>query len=245
MSVFSAGVEVGVDGWCTAWVPALPGCFVNVPSEKAALRALPGAILAYLRWLRRHGEPVRVPRAAAVRIVERHAWALPMRWGDYYALHDFERRPVTRAEVARVLRWMRFMRYDTLHLLGLLPAGGLRWTRPGQTRTIGKHLDHVADAEPWYLSRVALGRPRGPGARTGDPVERLVRERSRVVARLSRMTPGERARIARAENGRGWSTRKMLGRMLYHERYHIRSMVRIARHHRVRVPGGLGGWARY
>ncbi len=36
----------------------------------------------------------------------------------------------------------------------------------------------------------------------------------------------------------------MLGRFLYHERYHLRSMARIARYHRARVPKGLGGWAR-
>jgi hypothetical protein len=37
--VFSASGEVGGDGWCTAWVPELSGCFVNLSSEKAALRA--------------------------------------------------------------------------------------------------------------------------------------------------------------------------------------------------------------
>jgi hypothetical protein len=56
------------------------------------------------------------------------------------------------------------------------------------------------------------------------------------------MTREERARIMQAENGRWWSARKMLGRMLYHERYHIRSMARIARYHRAPVPQGLGGW---
>jgi len=156
VGVFSASVEVGGDGWCTAWVPELLGCFVNLPSEKAALRALPAAILAYLRWLRRHGDPVRLPRAVAVHVVERHERAEPMRWGNYEVLHEFERRPVTRAEVARVLRWMRFMRSDTLHLLGLLLGGGLDWSRPGQTRTIGEHLHHLADSDRWYLGRVAL-----------------------------------------------------------------------------------------
>lgn len=243
--MFSASIEVGGDTWCTAWVPELPGCFVNVSSERAALRALPAAILAYLRWLKRHGESARVPRTIAVRVVERHARPEPMRWGNYEVLHGFERRPLTRDEVARLLRWMRFMRRDTLRLLDCLPADGLNWSRPGQTRTIGENLQHLAGGELWYLSRVALGPPPPVGRQTEDPLRSLAQARAITVARLRRMTREERARIVQVDNQRWWSARKMLGRMLYHERYHVRSMARIARHHRVRVPGGLGGWARY
>lgn len=245
VGVFSASIEVGSDGWCTAWVAELPGCFVNVSSERAALRALPAAILAYLRWLRRHGESVHVPRTVAVRLAERHARPEPMRWGNYEVLHGFERRPLTREEVSRMLRLMRFMRQDTLRLLHLLPADGLNWSRPGQTRTISENLHHVAWGELWYLSRVALGSRPPSVPRAEDPFQNLAQARSTTVARLSRMTREERARIIQADNQRWWSARKMLGRMLYHERYHVRSMARIARHHRVRVPGGLGGWARY
>ena len=245
MSVFSASIEVGSDGWCTAWVPELTGCFVNELSEKTALRILPKAILAYLRWLRRHGERVGLPRAVAVRPVERHRRAEPMRWGNYEVLHSFERHPVTRVELTRVLRWMRFMRADTLQLLELLPADGLSWSRPGQARTIGEHLHHIARGERWYLERAGLGPSPDSTAGTGDPVRHLATVRSSVVARLSRMTRRERGRIVQADNERWWSTRKMLGRMLYHERYHIRSIVRIARRHRVRVRDGLGGWQRY
>jgi len=243
--MFWASIEVGGDGWCTAWVSELPGCFANEPSEKAALGILPKAIRAYLRWLRRHGEPVGLPRAAPLRVAERHKRAESMRWGNYEVLHGFERHPVTRAEVARLLRWMRFMRTDTLQLIGLLPPAALDWSRPGQTRTIGEHLRHVAHAELWYLQRLALGPSPDPAADPHDPVEHLALVRSTVVARLSRMTREERARIVQADNGRWWSPRKMLGRMLYHERYHIRSMARIAGHHRVRVQVGLGGWPRY
>ena len=245
MNVFSASIEVGSDGWCTAWVPELTGCFVNEPSERTALRILPRAILAYLLWLRRHGEWIGMPRAATVHAVERHRRAEPMRWGNYEVLHSFERRPVTRTELARLLRWMRFMRADTLRLLDLLPQDGLSWSRPGQKRTIGEHLHHLAHGEQWYLGRVGLGPSHDSTVSIGLPVQHLAAVRSSVVARLSRMTRQERGRIVQADNERWWSTRKMLGRMLYHERYHIRSMARITRYHRVRVPEGLGGWQRY
>lgn len=127
---FSASVEVGGDGWATVWVAEFPGLFLNEPSERGALRALPGAIAAYLRWLRRHGEPVRMVAAPAVTVAQRYEVRPRLRWGSY------------------------------------------------------------ADHE-W------------------------------------------------------WSARKMLGRFLYHERYHLRSMARIAAHHGMRVPEVLGGWAQY
>ena len=186
-----------------------------------------------------------MPRAATVHAVERHRRAEPMRWGNYEVLHSFERRPVTRTELARLLRWMRFMRADTLRLLDLLPQDGLSWSRPGQKRTIGEHLHHLAHGEQWYLGRVGLGPSHDSTVSIGLPVQHLAAVRSSVVARLSRMTRQERGRIVQADNERWWSTRKMLGRMLYHERYHIRSITRIARYHRVRVPEGLGGWQRY
>ncbi len=206
---------------------------------------LPEAISAYLRWLKRHGEQIRLPSSVAVKIVERWQVPEPLRWGNYEVLHGFERPRVTRIEIRLALRWMRFMRSDTLNLLDQLPPEGLDWTRPGQERTIRKHLYHIAHAEQWYLQRLDLAPRPELLTPTGDPIPHLANVRAMVISRLSRLTRQERARIAQADNGRWWSARKLLGRMLYHERYHIRSMARIARYHRGRVPDGLGGWSRY
>ncbi len=242
---FSASLEVGSDGWCTAWVPELLGCFLNERSERSALRMLPEAIGAYLRWLKRHGEQIRLPSSVTVNMAERWQVPEPLRWGNYAVLHEFERPPVTRIEIRPAFRWMRFMRNDTSNLLDQLPPEGLDWTRPGQERTIRKHLYHIAHAEQWYLQRLGLGPRPDLLAPTGDPLPYLANVRAIVISRLSRLTREERARTIQVDNGDWWSTRKMLGRMLYHERYHIRSMARIARHHQVRVPDGLGGWSRY
>lgn len=209
--------------------------------KKTALRRLPEGISAYLRWLKRHGEQVRLPSRVVVNVVERWPVPWPLRWGDYMVLHGFERPPVTRTEIGPALRKMRFMRSDTLNLLDQLPPEGLAWTRPGQKRTIREHLYHIARGEQGYLRRLDLV-PRKL-APTRDPIRHLANVRAMVISRLSRLTREERARIAQADN-EWWSTRKMLGRILYHERYHIRSMARIARYHRVRVPDGLGGWSR-
>ncbi len=98
-----------------------------------------------------------------------------------------------------------------------------------------------------FLNEPSERRSLGPFpdlGRTTDPVKRLARVRRMAFARLKRLTPTERARIRKIDH-EWWSTRKMLGRFLYHERYHLRSMARIVRYHGVRVPVGVGGWAAY
>ena len=243
LSAFSASVEKGRDGWCTVWVAELRGLFVNMSSVAAAMRALPEAITGYLQWLERHGELPDPPKRFTVSITERHQVRTDLRWGEYHVLHGFERPPVTQEEVGRAMRWMGSMRADTVRLIHALPRKALDWSRPGQQRTIREHLYHLARAERWYLERLNL-RPFPAVGRSRNPVTRLANVRSLVGWRLLRLTPEECARIVETD-GQWWSARKMLGRFLYHERYHLRSIARIARFHNSPVPGGLGGWPRY
>lgn len=240
---FSVGLEVGADRWCTAWVAELPGCFTNASSERAALRALPEAVTGFLRWLEEHGELPDPPEQITAAVTERHRVRARLRWGGYYALHDFERPPVSPEEVSRAMRRMGLLRADTVRLVESLPRGALHWTRPGQARTIRQHLEHIAAAERWYLQRLRLG-PFPALGRARNPLDRLARVRSLVGWRLLHLTPEERTRITKTDH-EWWSARKMLGRFLYHERYHIRAIARIARFHKAPVPAGLGGWARY
>ncbi|MDR7486083.1 MAG: DinB family protein [Armatimonadota bacterium] len=242
-TTYSASLEVGHDGWCTVWIAELPGLFVNMSSERAALRALPEAVTAYLQWLESHGELSDPPRRIAVKVTERHRVPVRLRWGGYAALHGFERSPVTPEDLVRCMRLMGDMRADTLRLLEGLPRAALDWSRPGQTRTIKEHLLHVASSERGYLERLRLG-PLPAVGRVRHPVERLTRARVTVSWRLMRLTPEERTRVVKTD-GEWWSLGKVLRRLLYHERYHIRSVARILRYHGSAVPDGLGGWPRY
>ena len=240
---FSACVEVGGDGWCTVWVGELPGFFLNEPSEAEAMDRLPDGIRAYLRWLKRHRDRINVPRAITVSVAERDVHRQGMRYGEYKSLFSTDRPPVTSAEIERAIRWMGYMRADLLRLVGSLPPVAMGWRRPPGARTVERHLRHLASGERWYLQRFPCRWQRLQ--RTLDPLERIHRMRRAAIDTLRALTAEERAQIVEPEPGRWWSRRKMLGRILYHERYHIRSIARIAIAHGVPVPRHLGGWDSY
>jgi hypothetical protein len=244
MQSFSALVEVGRDGYATVWVGELHGLFVNEPSEEEGLRQLPGAIVAYLQWLRRHGEDIDVPDAATVAVAERQTPDLDLAYGEYVALYDRDRVPVTDDDLVQTTRWMRYMRHDTLDLVGRLPADAIAWRRtPDHEYSIGDYLEHIARAERWYLSRLWPEVPKHvPGP---TPLLSLVQSRERALNWLLTMPADLRGKVIDLGGGDLWTARKVLGRYLYHERYHIRSIARIALERGVELPRGLGGWHTY
>lgn len=244
MRSFSALVEIGRDGWATVWVGELLGLFVNEPFEDEALRQLPSAIVAYLQWLRQHGETIEVPDSVTVAVAERRTSDLDFAYGQYEALYDRERVPVTGDDLAQATRWMRYMRQDTLDLVARLPEGALTWRRtPDHKYSIGDYLEHIARAERWYLTRLWPEVPEHvPGP---TPLLSLARSRERALNWLLAMPAGLRGKAVDFDDGEPWTARKVLGRYLYHERYHIRSIARISLGRGVEVPDGLGGWHTY
>lgn len=163
--------------------------------------------------------------------------------GDDVGFHEPDLAPLDPAEVDRYLRIARSARDDLLALARALPAEAFEWRYDERSRPIRRILEHVADAELWYITRV-LDDPAGPGGMpaeiekvdrrmdaASDPSERLVlvREafeqffRSLDAERLNRVVvptwycdiPTER-----------WTARKALRRAIEHEREHSRNVVR-------------------
>jgi len=187
--LFSALVEVGRDGWATVWVGELLGLFVNESSEDEALRQLPGAIVACLQWLRQHGEDTEALDAVTVAVTERQTPELDLAYGEYAALFARDRVPVSDDDLVQAMRWMRYMRDDTLDLVARLPAGAMEWRRtPDHKYSIADYLEHIARAERWYLTRLwPEVPPHVPGPRrvtlpgTGVPAPSVIFTRTRPI----------------------------------------------------------------
>jgi predicted RNase H-like HicB family nuclease len=221
---YPAYLEVGAKGAAWGFVFSLPGVAVRAASAEAALAALPGAIAAELARLERHGRPW--PHATQpVEAVETERIAsdgADVARGVTRALFQYELRPTTEADVALFLDRLELGRRDVLDAIERLSAsaGAEAWTsvrgaRAG-ARTAGEIATHLADSEAWLLSRLGNA---APAKLPEPPLERLAAARAATLERFAKLLPGDRERHA-VFGGEPWTTRKVMRRMVCHERAH-------------------------
>jgi hypothetical protein len=206
-----------------AWVPALPGCFCEAPSDEAALARMPAVIAEYLAWLRRHGEEAPSDAAIQVEVVERIETA-PGRSEPCFAADCVA---AAADDVERALRLMSHAREDLLALIGDLPDAVRDWKPAPDRWTIREIVAHVASAEGYYRTSLLDAQPvREPPEERFD----LALQRGRAVGHLRSLTPEQRARVFRPnwpwreDEGEEWPVRKALRRFIYHERFHTRDI---------------------
>lgn len=219
-------VEIGADGRAMAHVPQLPGCTARGRSREEALEAVPGAISAYLSWLRDHDEDVRVG-AIEIETVGEVIGTGPFDPGDAAALFPPDQETLAPGEMARLFRLMEYSRDDLTTLIHGVPADVL--TRPYTAGwSVQKILYHIGRAEVWYVSRIAhswdFTGHKEYGA-IGDVTEWLKRTREAAVKRLRDLSAEERSDIFYPSHytehpEEAWTARKVFRRFLEHEREH-------------------------
>jgi predicted RNase H-like HicB family nuclease len=221
---YPAYLEIGSKNAAWGFVFSLPGVAVRAPSAEAALAALPQAIADEFVRLERHGRPW--PNAAQpVEVVESERVVsadADIARGVSRALFQYELRPTTDADVALALDRFELGRRDVLAAIDRLrEAHGddgwadVRPARPG-ARSAGEIATHLADAEAWLLSRLGNA---PMGSFPIPPLERLAGARVATLERLTHLLPGDRERHA-VFGGEPWTTRKVLRRLVCHERAH-------------------------
>ena len=206
----------------------LLGCIAQGPTTEAALDATPGAIRAYLRFLRRHGEQVE-PDGAFGTVVVEHVMEGPWLGNGNPAPGfgpDSAAESLGADELAVYLRRLTWLRADLLQRIGDMPCEQLVAEPETHGRSIYHILEHVAESQYAYL-RAVLGKVDGlPAAlravRQGpEGVASALHDAWRLTsARLEAMTGAERAKVVQ----RGqvtWMARRMLRRMLEHEWEHL------------------------
>ena len=97
--------------------------------------------------------------------------------------------------------------------------------QPGERWAVRGVLNHLAGAEWWYMNRLDLGsltREQLPR----DPFERLPVVRAQLEAVLPTLAGVERVL---GKEGEFWSPRKLLRRVLWHERDHIGHVLKLVK----------------
>jgi len=199
-------------GGPVAHVPALPGASARGKTVEEAKQNIRTAIEEYLALLRDVGEPV--PKAGETIHLEFEEVDTTTFLTDYDAL-----RP---NEMETLFRWMAVSRQELMDLVKNLPEEALDWKADDDTLSIRDILCHIADADLWYTDRLK----QWPEA----PIYRLAATRGVALERLRALSEEERARVT-VHQGEEWTPRKVVRRMLEHEREHIAQLRELIEKH--------------
>lgn len=212
-------LEINEPQGYTAYVLALPGCFVRAATAEAALAAVPAAVQAYDDWLETHGETVqRPPVTVALHVAEQQ---------DGRRLFTPEREALSPADLAHRLQLAAYNRADLLALVRPLPDSIRHWRANPEATTIAEVVRHTGRTERWYVSRL-LPPDTLPRHEEDDTplLQWLAHTRATAVAYLEQLSGAERAQVLRPQHETRdpeevWSARKVLRRLLTHEREQI------------------------
>lgn len=212
-----------------AWVLDLPGCIAGGRSFSEAEAKIPLVIAGYVGWLRAHGEAVESP--GGWEIVE----TVESPVGDF--MFEAERAPLSRHELDALIRRTEFARAGLLAAVADVPDTVLDWEPPRsafasfdawapEVRTIRGVFEHVLRFEAYYRDGLRDGRAAGIAERVGDPLS----ERARTVERLRALTDEVRRRVWRPvrpgqSTAEEWTVRKVVRRIISHERAHAAEIV--------------------
>lgn len=211
----------------------LLGCVAVGPTTEDALAATPAAIRSYLRFLRRHGEPVDPNAPCETRVVEHITEGEWLGNGSPYLVFGPDLEPITGEEIETYLERFQWLRTDlaqwaanqTTEQLDAPPAGGGRTARAILLHVLGEPVGG-------YLS-AALGGVSGfshvAGATKRGEIsiaEGLLRIEALAAERVRATTPAERAAIRERANGARRTLRKALRRILEHDWEHLAELSR-------------------
>lgn len=92
---------------------------------------------------------------------------------------------------------------------------------PGKVRTIELMLEHIADVEWWYLHNLRLLEGvRPPSSYERNGFDYLSKIRDAISDRLKHASTEELERVVTTSVQEQWTLRKVLRRLVWHERYH-------------------------
>jgi len=213
-----------------AWVFDLPGCFSTAVTPDDAVDQAPSAISAYHDYVTARDHP-RLDNGdgdgdgdiIVASVAETfHSYVSE---GDYIVNAFFadDQRPVTSSEVTEVLWLLDQSRRDLLSVVVPLSAEQRGRVLAGEARgSIDGILDHIAVAEWWYWSRI--GRAPVRENLSSDSLHKAEQIRAWTRAHLPSLVADSQVTELMGEQ---WSARKVLRRILWHERDHINHLVQL------------------
>jgi len=230
ISKISVCLEVGPQA-TGAFAPEYPGCWVYGRNEKNALQEIKIALIEWVGWLKSYGESVLdIDDNAAVEVTEMLRVDYdPSETGKPEPLFWSEVGPVTRDDIDKTIRLMKYSRNDLEATLAGRSEDCMDWEPPARFRTIRNCLIHIAHAELWYVTRLNIATPE---KLPESPFELLDYSRGIAVKCLQDLPERKMKGIFQPRKYRSpkcnlWTARKVLRRLVDHERLHTRDIKKV------------------
>jgi len=237
MDKYRVYLEVDKKGYCMAHIRELLGCFVWDKTQKKALKRLPDIVKDHLIWLKKNGEKNlsefgsigKIPKKIEFEVVETKKGTCPVISGNKAALFSYDLIPPSNDFIKKCLRWMRYNRKELLSLVKKPTNEVLDFKSEKKIRSIRETLNHIANAEWWYLSRMKDYGELDPLPYKCSPekiFDKLKQTRELAVKILKNLSLENREKInipkkyAKYKDEK-WTWGKCLRRFLEHEREHI------------------------
>ncbi|MDI6809705.1 MAG: DinB family protein [Candidatus Eisenbacteria bacterium] len=233
-------LDVGTGGCMAHVLGSLLGCNRTARNQTRAIAKIKEEIVAYSKWLRAHGQRAFCPSINEINPMIAEAVRNQDPWiaGGTAALFQPERESVTSRDIQMCLRRMSWNREDLLKLVCDLPAALIRRKPRGEPRSIQNTLCHIAVCEIWYISRLERKIREPKGGLSRNPFKLLAQTRKIASNGLLSLTPAQRRNVyvpkkwcsPRQRNlGEQWTAKKVLRRLLEHERQHTQYIERLLR----------------
>jgi predicted RNase H-like HicB family nuclease len=236
-SKISVCLEVGPQA-TGAFVPECPGCWVFGRTKERALKKVRIVILEWFKWLSAHGESVpEVKNKVEIEIAEMlYVDYNPVEAGKPEPLFWSEVTPVKEDDIKRTILLIGHSRKDLMSLVSTITEECMDWKPCDEPRTIRNCLKHIAYVEPWYVSRLNIEVPRDYPE---DVFELLNYTRDIVINCLQNFPERKMRGIFRPNKDESpicdlWTARKVLRRLVDHERLHSKYIEKVLKmHHRI------------
>lgn len=222
-ATYDVYLEEAANGATLALILDLPGCFASGASRQEALEHLQQALTDYHAWLRRHDDYTPEVHGPFVFDIKE---TFQITYQDDYEINSFfspDAQPATDEDIEWALALMGWQREDVLERVSGLSNEALDWkpTHDPASLSIREHLDHIAQAEVWYMGRLDETPPRIVVADLPGPtLDRFQRVRQAAVMRVKTYPKELRGKVF-THQGEQWSLRKALRRAVWHERDHL------------------------
>ena len=227
MTLIQIGIERNVEGRTLAWALDYPGVFTYGADDAEALIRIPRQILTFESWLNLHTDQTWVLLDGLDMHIDETFEVFPVEVdGSFYEVNAFFRSdliPLSDEELHQAQQIFNWQREELLAGVETLAPELLKRKFEGQRVTIEGILEHIARVESWYFSRLDFEVPQLDG--NSNAIQMLEASAKMTNRYLPELLGFEQVFEHHQEK---WSARKLVRRLLWHQRDHIDHIREIA-----------------